>query len=41
MDVRQVIIENGTSFIKSGFSGDDYPRSVFRPIVGIPRKSEV
>jgi len=41
MEGPKVIIENGTTFMKCGFSGDDFPRSVFRPIVGIPRKNKV
>ena len=40
MEGPKVIIENGTTFMKCGFSGDDFPRSVFRPIVGIPRKNK-
>ena len=36
-DITEVIIDNGTSVIKAGFSGDDAPRSVFRSIVGRPK----
>ena len=36
-DITAVIIDNGTSVIKAGFSGDDAPRSVFNSIVGRPK----
>ena len=36
-DITAVIIDNGSSVIKAGFSGDDAPRSVFRSLVGRPK----
>ena len=33
-----VVIDNGTGMVKAGFSGDDAPRAIFRPIVGRPKK---
>lgn len=36
-----IVIDNGSSSLKSGFSGDDAPRAVFPSIVGRPRHSGV
>ena len=32
-----VIIDNGTGFMKAGFSGEDGPRAVFPSLVGTPK----
>ena len=34
-----IIIDNGSGFIKSGFSGEEGPRTVFPTIVGYPKYS--
>ena len=34
-----IIIDNGSGFIKSGFSGEEGPRAVFPTIVGYPKYS--
>ena len=34
-----IVIDNGSSWFKVGFAGDDNPRAVFPPIVGRPRPS--
>ncbi|MEE6518786.1 hypothetical protein FKM82_030000 [Ascaphus truei] len=36
-DLASVIIDTGTGFTKSGFSGDEKPRSVVRTVVGVPK----
>jgi len=36
-DEAAVVIDNGSGSIKSGFSGEDGPRSVFTSLVGQPR----
>lgn len=35
--VVPVVIDNGSGFIKAGFSGDDAPCAVFPSVVGRPR----
>jgi len=35
-ELQAVVIDNGSSFIKAGFSGENEPRSVFPSIVGHP-----
>ena len=37
MDTNAIVIDNGTGLTKSGFSGDDAPRSIFPTIVGKPK----
>eukprot|EP01089_Gocevia_fonbrunei_P005168 TRINITY_DN1535_c1_g1_i1.p1 TRINITY_DN1535_c1_g1~~TRINITY_DN1535_c1_g1_i1.p1 ORF type:complete len:373 (-),score=77.63 TRINITY_DN1535_c1_g1_i1:18-1136(-) len=37
-DGHAVVIDNGSSMIKAGFSGDDAPRAVFPPMIGRPRR---
>ncbi|XP_072032997.1 actin, cytoplasmic-like [Amphiura filiformis] len=37
-DVQAVVIDNGSSTIKVGFSGDEYPTSIFPSIIGRPRE---
>ena len=32
-----VVIDNGTGFIKAGFSGDDYPKHTISNVVGYPK----
>ncbi len=32
-----LVVDNGSGFIKAGFSGEDYPRSIFPSIVGRPK----
>ena len=34
---RHIIIDNGSGYIKAGFSGEEEPRSVFPSIVGYPK----
>lgn len=36
-EVTAVCIDNGSGTIKSGFAGDEAPRSIFRTIVGKPK----
>ncbi|WMV26727.1 hypothetical protein MTR67_020112 [Solanum verrucosum] len=36
MDIRTLVIGNGTEMIKAGFTGDDSPRAVIKSIVGRP-----
>ncbi|KAM4650915.1 actin-6-like [Discoglossus pictus] len=36
-DLVSVIIDTGTGFTKSGFSGEEKPKSVLRSIVGVPK----
>ena len=38
-DKPNVIIDNGTGYIKAGFSGEEGPRAVFPGIVGKPKSS--
>ena len=36
-EVQTIVIDNGSGMIKSGFAGDEAPRSVFPSIVGVPK----
>ena len=36
-EVRALVIDNGSGFVKAGFAGEDAPRRVFPSIVGSPR----
>ena len=36
-----VVIDNGTGYMKGGFSGENAPRSVFPTLVGIPHKGKL
>ena len=36
-----VVIDNGTGYMKGGFSGENTPRSVFPTLVGIPNKGKL
>lgn len=36
-----VVIDNGSWMVKAGLAEDDYPRSVFRPIVGVPKEQVI
>ena len=38
---QPIVIDNGSGMCKSGFAGDDAPRSVFPSIVGRPKVDEV
>lgn len=38
-DKPNVIIDNGTGYVKAGFSGEEGPRAVFPAIVGKPESS--
>ena len=38
-DKPNVIIDNGTGYVKAGFSGEEGPRAVFPAIVGKPKSS--
>ena len=40
-DVQAIVIDNGSGYIKAGFSGDDAPKAVFPSIVGRPRHKGV
>ncbi|KAJ5073811.1 actin [Anaeramoeba ignava] len=40
-DSETIIIDNGSSTIKTGFGGDDTPRAVFPTIIGRPNKEKV
>jgi len=40
-EVRAIIIDNGSGFIKAGLSGDYVPRSIFSSIIGCPRNAGV
>jgi len=35
-----IVIDNGTGYMKGGFSGENAPRSVFPTLVGIPNKGK-
>ncbi|KAH0781316.1 hypothetical protein KY290_000914 [Solanum tuberosum] len=37
MDIRTLVIDNGTEMIKAGFAGEDSPRAVIKSIVVRPR----
>ncbi|KAG5630637.1 hypothetical protein H5410_002354 [Solanum commersonii] len=37
MDIRTLVIDNGTKMIKAGFAGEDSPRAVIKSIVVRPR----
>ena len=34
---HHIIIDNGSGYIKAGFSGEEYPRTVFPTVVGYPK----
>ena len=36
-----VVIDNGTGYMKGGFSGENSPRSVFPTFVGTPNKGKL
>lgn len=38
-DKPNVIIDNGTGYVKAGFSGEEGPRAVFPAIVEKPKSS--
>ena len=40
-EIVTLVIDNGSSMIRAGFSGDDAPRAVFPPKVGRPRIHDV
>eukprot|EP01084_Bolivina_argentea_P170279 295070_1 len=40
-DDRSLVIDNGTTFIKAGFGGDDAPRRIFPTICGQIRKNDL
>jgi actin-related protein len=40
-EVHGIVLDLGTSLVKSGFAGDDAPRSVFPTIVGRPKHGGV
>ena len=40
-EIVSLVIDNGSSMIRAGFSGDDAPRAVFPPKVGRPRIHDV
>ena len=33
-----IVIDNGSGFIKEGFSGEELPKSVFPSVLGRPRR---
>lgn len=35
MDMRTLVIDDGTEMIKAGFAGEDSPRAVIKSIVGL------
>ena len=37
LNSKAIVIDNGTGITKSGFSGEDQPRSVFPTLIGIPK----
>ena len=36
-----VVIDNGTGFMKGGFSGENAPRAVFPTLIGIPKENKL
>ena len=40
-EVQNIVIQNGSAIIKTGFAGDDAPRTVFPSIVGRPRHQSI
>eukprot|EP01127_Copromyxa_protea_P018631 TRINITY_DN5905_c0_g1_i1.p1 TRINITY_DN5905_c0_g1~~TRINITY_DN5905_c0_g1_i1.p1 ORF type:complete len:1833 (+),score=344.13 TRINITY_DN5905_c0_g1_i1:770-5500(+) len=40
-EVQALVVDNGSSFIKAGFAGDDAPMAVFPSLVGRPRHKGV
>ena len=34
---KTIVIDNGSCFIKAGFSGEEEPRSVFLNVIGTPK----
>ena len=38
---QTIIMDNGSCFIKSGFSKEDSPKSCFRACVGYPRNKNI
>eukprot|EP01084_Bolivina_argentea_P201913 345059_1 len=40
-DCKPIVIDNGSGTIKSGFSGDEVPRSKFQTMIGRPRHQGV
>jgi centractin len=41
MENLTIVIDNGSGFIKSGFSGEDNPRCYFPAIVGVPNTQNI
>ena len=35
-DLKTIVVDNGTGFVKCGFAGDNFPRSTFPAMVGRP-----
>ena len=40
-EVRALVIDNGSGFVKAGFAGEDAPRRVFPSIVGSPETDNI
>ena len=36
-----VVIDNGTGFMKGGFSGENAPRAVFPTLIGTPKENKL